>query len=561
MTEPWDLDWGTHADWSSLPRIEPRIPALLELFRTRYESRDVLRRDDRRITYGELEAKSAILARQLLASGVGKGSRIGVMLPSDETFLITFLAIVRIGAVAATLPTLARPAEILKIVRHADLHMLFAAKRYLHHDYVERIEEAFGSIVGQRMPYRLPEAPYLREVWLWGDGASPVWAQQVDLTHEPEIHAALLAAAEAQVHSSDPAVIIYTSGSTAEPKGVIHSQGSCVRQGMKVAASMKYNSDERAYAPLPFFWVGGLMTTAMCIMCLGATMIDSDKTGAERLDFLERERITTVVAWPHIIRGLVAEPTFAARDWSSVRKGLLFEALPPEIRPKDAGLMATPFGMTETSAIYTIMEHNLPEDQRGSVGPMQRGVEARLVDLDTGKVFAHWADGDWTADSDGKIGLQQMRSDVMMLGMVKRENAELFTPDGWYSTGDLCSYRRGHLHYHGRADDLIKAAGANVSPREVEAVLLQYPGVAAAHATAVPDRQRGSIVGAVVVPQDGVELDADVIRRAAAKSLASYKTPRVLIVVERSRVPTLPSSKVDRRGLAQLLQEAHEADG
>jgi acyl-CoA synthetase (AMP-forming)/AMP-acid ligase II len=532
---------------------------LLEQFRTHYASRDVLKRDERRLTYGELDAKSAILARQLLSAGVGKGNRIGVMLPSDETFLITFLAITRIGAVAVTLPTLARPAEILTIVRHSDLHMLFAAKRYRHHDYAERIEEAIPSMVRQRPPYRLPEAPYLRKVCLWGDGASPVWAQQVDLSPEPEVDVTLLSAVEAQVHSSDPAVIVYTSGSTADPKGVIHSQGSCVRQGMKVAASMKYRSDERAYAPLPFFWVGGLMTTAMCIMCLGATMIDTEKTGVERLDFLERERITTVVAWPHIIRGLVAEPTFEARDWSSVRNGVLFEALPPEIRPKDAGLIATPFGMTETSAIYTIMEPNLPEDQRGSVGPLQRGVESRLVDLDTGNVLAHWAEGDWTADSDGKIGLQQVRSDVMMLGMVKRENSDVFTADGWYSTGDLCAYRRGHLHYHGRTDDLIKAAGANVSPREVEAVLLQYPGVAAAHATAVPDRERGSLVGAVVVPQDGVELDADTIRREAAKSLASYKTPRVLIVLERAKVPTLPSSKVDRRGIARLLQEAHEA--
>jgi len=509
VTEPWDLDWGTHADWSSLPRIEPRIPALLEHVRTHYASRDVLKRDDQRVTYGELEAKSAVLARQLLSSGVGKGSRIGVMLPSDETFLTTFLAIARIGAVAVTLPTLARPAEILKIVLHADLHMLFAAKRYRNHDYVERIEEAVRGISGQRMPYRLPEVPYLREVWLWGDGTAPVWARQVELTREPTVDATLLSAAEAQVHSSDPAVIVYTSGSTADPKGIIHSQGSCVRQGMKVAASMKYKSDERAYAPLPFFWVGGLMTTAMCIMCVGATMIDTEKTGAERLDFLERERITTVIVWPHMIRGLVAEPTFKTRDWSSIRNGVLFEALPLQIRPKDAGLIATPFGMTETSAIYTILDINLPEDQRGSVGPLQRGVESRLVDVDTGKVIAHWADGDWAADSAGKVGLQQVRSDVMMLGMVKRENADVFTPDGWYPTGDLCAYRRGHLHYHGRADDLIKAAGANVSPREVEAVLLQYPGVAAAHATAVPDRERGSMVGAVVVPQDGVELDVN----------------------------------------------------
>jgi acyl-CoA synthetase (AMP-forming)/AMP-acid ligase II len=185
------------------------------------------------------------------------------------------------------------------------------------------------------------------------------------------------------------------------------------------------------------------------------------------------------------------------------------------------------------------------------------GVEGRLVDPDTGRVIATWTDDATEPDSNEQIGVMHLRSDVMMLGMVKRARADVFTSDGWYSSGDLCSFRRGHLHYHGRADDLIKAAGANVSPREVEAVLLKIPGIASANVTGVPDRARGHVVGALIVPQPGVSLDIEAIRHAAAKSLSSYKVPRVIVIVEAAQVPMMSSSKVDRRALVKLLHDAH----
>jgi len=559
MTEPRDRNWGASADWSRLPKIEPCIPALLAHFKTHYAPREVLVLDERRLTYGELEAKSALLARQLLESGVGKGQRIGLILPSDESFLVTWMAIARIGAVAVTLSTLSTSEEIRRIARHADLHMLFASPRYLSHDYIARIEGAFPDVKARREPHRLSDAPYLRAIRIWGcAGATPSWARHMDLSLQPDIDTALLAAVESEVHEGDPAGIIYTSGSTAEPKGVIHSHANFVRQGLKLAATFKYQNDERAYASMPFFWVGGLTTTAMCIMSLGATMLASTRTGPDLLDFLERERTTTVVAWPHMLRALAADPTFPRRNWSSMRDGVFYEALPPDKRPKDPTLMTTPLGMTETNGPYTIQQRYLPEDQRGSVGPLMCGVEGRLADPDTGEILATWIEGAANADSGGRIGVMQLRSDVMMLGMVKRERTEIFTPDGWYNSGDLCSFRNGFVHYHGRADDLIKASGANVSPREVEAVLLRIEGVASANVTGVPDRGRGNVVGAVLVAQPGAMLDGDAIRREAAKSLSSYKVPRVILVLDASEVPTLASSKVDRRALARMLREAHE---
>jgi acyl-CoA synthetase (AMP-forming)/AMP-acid ligase II len=556
MIEPWQRDWGDDADWSDVAKVEARVPALLEQFRTHYADRPLMIFDDHSFTYGALEAQSAVLARQLLAAGVAKGCRIGLMLPSDESFLTAWMAVTRIGAVAVTLPTLARPAEIHKISVHADLHMLFSATRYLHHDYVARLSEAFPGVAAGHAPHRLVEAPYLREIWFWGEGV-PAWAHKVDLSAAPGVGADLLAAAEAQVHPSDPGGIIYTSGSTAEPKGVVHSQGSFVRQGMKLAASFRYRGDERIYAAMPFFWVGGLVSTVMCIMAVGGAMLSTAKTGAELLDFLEAQGVTAVVAWPHQLRALAADPTFASRDWSKMRSGQLYEALPPASRPADSGLMLPPLGMTETSAVYTVLQRNTPEDQRGSVGPLQRGVTGQLVDAETGEIVATYGEGETTADSGGRSGIMYIRSDVMMMGMVKREHADVFTADGWYVTGDVLEFRNGHIHYRARADDLIKSAGANVSPGEVEAALLKMPQIAAAHVAGVPDEVRGSVVGAVIIPEPGVKLDAETVRKEVSKSLASYKVPRVILFADVADLPRLPSSKVDRKGVSKMLADAN----
>jgi acyl-CoA synthetase (AMP-forming)/AMP-acid ligase II len=202
-----------------------------------------------------------------------------------------------------------------------------------------------------------------------------------------------------------------------------------------------------------------------------------------------------------------------------------------------------------------VVDRFLGEEQRGSLGRLMPGLDARLVDPDNGELIGEWFDGDRHADCAGRVGVLHLRSDVMMLGMVRREHSEVFTPDGWYVTGDLVELRDGHLHYHGRADDLIKAHGANVSPREVEAVIGAMTGVAAVHAVGVPDVRRGTVVGAVVVPQPGCTINAETIRQDCARVLASYKVPRIIRICAASDLPVLASSKVDRRGLVCVLQQ------
>ena len=400
MIEPWEHDWAGLADCRYMPRIPPSIPALLAHAIASHPERPAFVLDEAVITYGDLEARSGLFARQLLAAGIGKGGRVGIMLPNDESFLISWLGAARIGAIAITLPSLATAPEIARIARHADLELLIAPRHYLHHDYMPRIAEAFAGIAAQSIPYALPDYPFLRGVWMWcaGNSDCPAWARRVDLAAPCAMSGDMLAAAEASVHPGDPAGIIYTSGSTAEPKGVIHSQASFIRAGLKLAASFDYRPGERAFASMPFFWVGGLTTTAMCLLTVGGTILASRKTGAELLDFIEAQRTTAVVSWPHIMRAMANDPSFAGRDWSAMRNGLFYEALPADRKPADLSLLATPIGMTETNGPYTIVDRHLGEDQRGSLGRLMPGVEARLIDPESGAMLGQWQGGDLAAD-------------------------------------------------------------------------------------------------------------------------------------------------------------------
>jgi acyl-CoA synthetase (AMP-forming)/AMP-acid ligase II len=375
----------------------------------------------------------------------------------------------------------------------------------------------------------------------------PDWAWPVDLDRPCAVDDRFLATAEAQIAPADLMTIIYTSGSTADPKGVIHSHGVMLRQGAKLAASYPFESDDRIYAPLPFFWVGGLTWILFNAMNVGATVLCSAKSGAAVLDFMERERTTYMAGWPHLSRILANDPSFPGRKFRHMRGGGLVEAVPLQMRPKNQ-YFGQSLGMTETCGPYTISWFDLPDALIGSLGTPMPGMEHRILDVDTGLPVA-----------EGAIGELVVRGECMMLGLVKRERGEVFDADGWFHTGDLCSHREGHLFFHGRRDDMIKTAGANVSPREVEAALMSLPGIAQAHVSAVPDPERGAVVGAIVVPAPGAAIEAAATRAAAAKLLSSYKVPRIILVMEPSRLPMMSSSKLDRRALLKLLHESYQA--
>jgi acyl-CoA synthetase (AMP-forming)/AMP-acid ligase II len=535
------------ADWIEVADVELSVPALIRHCASNYADRELCVFDDRRLTYAEADESSALLATRLVAAGLGKGSRVGMVFPNSPEFIIVWLAIVRIGAVAVPISTLSTGAELVSVIRHADLALLVTADRYRTHDYPASLESALDGLAQSRGTLRLLDAPYLREVWVWGPSA-PAWATVLDLSPAPDVSCELLAAIETEVSPADPVSIIYTSGSTGAPKGAIHTHNGFMRQAAKLAAIMPYARDDRVFTPMPFFWVGGLTYTVLAAMHIGCTLLGSGSTGGALLDFLERERVTYLTGWPHLLTALETDPSFPQRDLSALRGGNLLAALPPDKRPRNQ-VFGIALGMTETAGPHTVSHPDYPDELAGTLGPVMPGMEHRVIDPDSGIEVV-----------PGALGELLVRGDALMAGFVKKEREVCFDAAGWYHTGDLCSYRGEHIFFHGRLDDMIKTSGANVSPREVEAALSVLPGIEQAIVVSVPDPQRVSIVGAIVVAHPGADLVEAGIRRALKTTLSAYKIPRVIKIIEPAELPILSSTKIDRRLLVRMLIDAVRQD-
>jgi len=535
----------------AFPDYTPTLPVFLQTRLEQFAERPLILLNDERISYAEAASRSAKLARGLLASGVGKGSHVGVLMPNGPGWVVAWLAAARIGAVVVPINTFYKPRELGWILRHADVHTLLTVPRFLGNDYLERLETCAPGLARQKADaVHLPELPCLRSIVVLGSCDRP-WARserdlELAAAATPAIDAAFLGELERCVTPADPMVVIYSSGSTADPKGAIHSHGSVIRHSFNLNGFRGLTPEDRLFSPMPFFWVGGFVFTLMASMHAGAFMVCEEvfEPGAT-LALLERERVTIVAGWPHYSRAMVDHESFARRDLSSIRAGNLYEILPAGTRPRDPELRSNALGMTETCGPHTIerMDVDLPEELRGTFGRPAPGVEHRIVDPETGAVLP--------ADSDGEICV---RGYNVMQGLYKVEREDAFDADGFYHTGDAGHFNAdGWLFFEGRIGDTIKTAGANVAPREVELVMDASPEVKAAYVVGVPDPDRGQNVAAAVVLNQGAELSAEALRERLRAELSAYKVPRHYCFFAESELPFTDSGKIDKRRLAALL--------
>lgn len=535
------------------PEFTPTVPSFIRTLAERHGDRTMMVLDDRRITYGEAERASADWARGLVAAGAGKGTRIGVWMPNGPDWVLAWLAAARIGAVVVPINTFYQAREVGWILKHSDVQILLTASRFLSHDYLERLESYAPALASSPRAIRLPKLPQLRSVLAWGGSQRPWTAPgPADLLSRAGsaegADAELLARIEESVHPSDPMVVIYSSGSTADPKGAVHSQGAVIRHSFNLNHFRDLGHDDRIYSPMPFFWVGGFVFALVSAMHAGACMLceEAFEPGAT-LDMLERERATIVAGWPHYAKAMAEHESFASRDLSSIRSGNLYPLLPEGVRPRDPELRSNSLGMTETCGPHTMdrMDHDLPEKLRGSFGHSVPGVEHKVVDPESGRTLAA-----------GEFGEICVRGYNLMLGLHKTERQDTFDTEGFYHTGDGGVFdTEGVLFFRGRLGDLIKTGGANVTPREVEVVLEGMPGVKEAYVVGIPDADRGQLVVAAIVPEAGAEPTAETLGAGARRELSSYKVPRHFALLSHEALPFTDTGKIDKRRLAIFLEE------
>jgi acyl-CoA synthetase (AMP-forming)/AMP-acid ligase II len=494
--------------------------------------------DAERISYAEADRRSAQLARGLVALGAGKGSHVGLRYPNGVDFVVGMLAAARVGAVVVPFSTFGTTRELGEQLVDSDTEILLSTVSYRSHDYVQQLTDLLSesNLDGDDRLFDIA-APQLRHV-IFDVVRLCRLAETVDET--------LLLATEDDVEGSDPLAIVYTSGTTSKPKGVVHTHAALLNHQRNLNAIRGLTAADKLFCNSPFFWIGGFGFALLATLLAGSTLVCSNAEDAgQMLDLLEAERPTITNGFAAGIANLARHPTFEGRDLSSMRRGNLYPIMASDVRPADPELRHNMLGLTEAGSVVLISgdEADQPERRRGSFGKPAPGVETKIVDPETG-----------TRVEDGALGELCIRGSCLMQGYYKRSREECFDADGWFHTGDLvASDHDGFVYYIRRRGSMIKTAGANVSPAEVEQAIAKVTGGAVAHVLGIPDAERGQLVAAVVTLENGDQFDEIGLRRKLAAELSVYKIPKRFAAISAAEIPLLASGKVDTQQLKRVF--------
>ncbi|MGE2726003.1 class I adenylate-forming enzyme family protein [Mycolicibacterium pulveris] len=488
------------------------IDALIRLHAQAQPGKPMVIDPDQQLSYAELDAGTQELAAAFVAAGVGKGARVGLIMPNSVEWVRIAMALTRIGAVLVPLSTLLAAPELGAQLRVASVQYLITVEEFRGHRYLADLSTVRADL------------PALRVVWTADQLPSGAGPGGID-------------AVTAAVTPSDTLAIMFTSGSSGPPKGVIHSHGNALRAVRSGLSARCVDADTRLYLPMPFFWVGGFGSGILTALSAGATLVTEQIPRPETtLRLVERERVTLFRGWPDQAEALARQSGAVGADLSSLRPGSLEALLPAEQRA-EPGARAKLLGMTESFGPYCGFraDTDMPRSAWGSCGKPFEGMQLRIVDPDTGEPVPA-----------GTIGMIQLRGPHMMRGICRRSREELFTPDGYYPTGDLGHLDDdGFLFFHGRSDDMFKVSGATVYPSEVEQALRTIDGVDNACVAEVY-----GAVGAIVVG----DVTVDQLRAAARDRLSAFKVPTVwLLVSSDDDIPRKATGKVDVAKVRALL--------
>ena len=411
----------------------------------------------------------------MLAAGMGKGTRFGLYFPYGQDWVVAWLAASRIGALVMPLATTYRPAEIRKVLRIGDIDTLLTARAVLGHDMQDMLEASVPGLADAAGPRLfLPDTPSLRAVWLTGD-TDARWATPLDLDAARRRRTSpttCCRAVEAEVVPADLAQVTYTSGSSADPKGVVHTHGTVVRATAALAALQTADgTPARFFCAFPFFWIGGTLILGAALQT-GATVLVIERfdPGAA-LDLIEAAQATHVMGWPTLLQAMRDHPSFAGRTLPDI-PGLT-------VGPADLALVGGP--------VPGIPAHRGMSETVGNIA----SVGYRVVDPDTGLDVP-----------DGEEGELWVRGYGLMHGYYKQERADVFDADGWFHTGDRVFLHDGRAFFVGRTTEMVKSRGANVAPREVELFLEEeFDEVLYAFVLGLPHPEFGEQVAAVLVPR------------------------------------------------------------
>ena len=491
--------------------------------------------DERRLTYEQVDADADALAAAFREYGIRSGDRVVVELPNWPEWVVSLLAVSKIGAAFVPLHSSLSYHELKYQLRHTEAKLAVVAQTLGEVDCFEVFED---------LAQDLPDLGYLVGVGLedaWSDHRILRFADLVARGRRRD------PVDEGVVSQDLPLAILYTSGTMGKPKGVVLTHENLVFTALKTAAVLEQSEADRVLVSVPLFTIFGIHIAVTTLATGGALVLQSRFDPAGVLDLIEQEGITVCHGVPTMFELLMREPSFGSRDLSTVRTGIVAGSpvsaeLVRRIRRWNDVQIA--YGLTETGPTVTMTRPDDPQALREeTVGRPIPGVEVRVLDAKTG-----------AAHGPEAVGELAVRGPNVMQGYhrMPSETKKSFTEEGYFVTGDLAIVDEvGCVTIVGRRKAMIIRGGYNIFPRELEDVLRTHPAVDDACVVGIPNDVLGELICACVKPVEGAIVTGGEVKDFCREQLADYKVPDVVRFFD--SFPLTGSGKVKRQELARVV--------
>jgi len=509
------------------------IPATLRATAAAHPDREALVDGDVRLSYCKLDGAVIDTVRGLIALGVSPGDRVSVWAQNCWQWCVACLGVVAAGAVLVPVNTRFRGREAAHLVNNSDSVALFTTTGFLGADYPQMLRAASPTPITVPiivMDGNASDGDLTWEVFLRG-------GREVAETDAQERMQA--------VSADDVSDVMYTSGTTGFPKGVVQTHRKNLLAMSGLAAALGLRAGDRNLVLAPLFAQFGLRCGLFIDILTGATtVLDSVFDGARVIDLIERERITMLPGPPTILAALLS-PLAGGRDLSSLRIAITGSTVIPEklvmalIENSVFDHVFTAYGLTEACGPVSVSSHNdSPAQVATYAGRTLDHIELKVVDPAG------------TTLGPGQRGELLVRAPTVMNGYLNdaEQTAAVIDTDGWLRTGDVGLISEDdHIQITGRVKEMVIVGGLNVYPTEVEASIREHPAVRDVALVGVEDERLGEVGVAFIVSHPGARFDAGALHTWCREVLANYKVPRLF--VEMAQLPLNSSLKVDKLAL------------
>ena len=523
-----------HGD-SSIPLLGETIGENLKKTVERFPKNDALicSHQNYRATYEEFYEQTSQVAKAILHLGAKPGDRVGIWSPNRYEWVLLQYATARIGIILVNINPAYRTSELIFVLNQSQIKYMFASLSFKTSNYKKMVDDA------REFTSTLVDEVFFDENWDdFLKGATHISDEELQNY-------------ENQIQFDDPVNIQYTSGTTGFPKGVTLSHHNILNNGYFIGIRLHYTEKDRVCIPVPFYHCFGMVIGNLCCTAHGSTMvIPNDSFDPQlTLEVVEKEKCTSLYGVPTMFIATLHELDLKNYDLSSLRTGVMAGAVcPPEVMKRVENQMNMKevticYGMTETSPVSTQTKIGTPfEKQIHSVGTIHDHLEIKIINPETGKIV-----------NRGENGELCTRGYSVMLKYWDNPEAthQVLDSARWMHTGDLAMMdEEGYIHISGRIKDLIIRGGENISPKEIEDFLYQYPNVLDAQVIGVPSEKFGEEVMAWIKVREGFSLTEEELVNFCKGQIAHYKVPKYWKFVQ--EFPMTISGKVRKVEMREM---------